>query len=478
MNGMPNEARLDDEAMRQRNYMESVRALARRPRFYTIETYGCQMNVRDSQTLAGMLEAMGLTRVADRADADMVLYNTCCVRDNAERRTLGNVGWLRELKRTKPSLVIAVCGCMMQQPGAAESLMRRYKFIDLCFGTGNLHRLPELLHTALTSRAPVCEVLPIGESIHEGMPVARGCERLAYVNVMYGCDNFCSYCIVPFVRGRERSRHMDQIEREVAELMATGTLEVMLLGQNVNSYRGEAGEDFAELLRRIDATGIPRLRFMTSHPKDLSDSLIAAMAELPSVCPHIHLPVQSGNDEILALMNRKYTRGHYLELIDKLRARVPGIGITTDIIVGFPGETDAQFEDTLSLIKQARFDSAYTFLYSPRRGTRAFEMGDVVPEVVKKQRITALIDAQARVTMEIFRAQIGMRWPVLVEGVSARSEAHLMGKTPRGLAVNFAGAHERIGTITDITITSAGKNTLRGETAPPLAPAATERGAE
>ena len=337
----------------QRDYMDQVRALPRRPQSYHVVTYGCQMNAHDSEKLAGLLREMGMTEAPTREEADLVLFNTCCVRDNAERRALGNVTWLKELKRDKPELLIGVCGCMIQQPGMAEKILKQYKFIDLAFGTANLHRLPQLLYEELTTHRRVVEVDQGEDVIAEGLPVKRLRPDHAYITIMYGCDNFCSYCIVPYVRGRERSRDMDAIVREAEELYRGGVKEIMLLGQNVNSYgKGLPGEPtFAQLLRRLDAIGIPRIRFMTSHPKDLSDELIAAMGECKHVCPQFHLPVQSGSDEILKAMNRHYDRASYLDKVEKLRRAVPGIGLTTDIIVGFPGETEAQFEDTLSLVR-------------------------------------------------------------------------------------------------------------------------------
>ena len=449
----------------QRDYMDQVRALPRRPQSYHVVTYGCQMNAHDSEKLAGLLREMGMAEAPTREEADLVLFNTCCVRDNAERRALGNVTWLKELKRDKPELLIGVCGCMIQQPGMAEKILKQYKFIDLAFGTANLHRLPQLLYEELTTHRRVVEVDQGEDVIAEGLPVKRLRPDHAYITIMYGCDNFCSYCIVPYVRGRERSRDMDAIVREAEELYRGGVKEIMLLGQNVNSYgKGLPGEPtFAQLLRRLDAIGIPRIRFMTSHPKDLSDELIAAMGECKHVCPQFHLPVQSGSDEILKAMNRHYDRASYLDKVEKLRRAVPGIGLTTDIIVGFPGETEAQFEDTLSLVRQVGYDSAFTFIYSPRPGTKAAKMTDQVPADVAQARLERLLKAQEAAQAEAQKRFLGMEEEVLVESLSRRSDKAVSGKGLHGVSVTFPGTEADIGQIVRVRITECANNTLRGE---------------
>ena len=406
-----------------------------------------------------------MTEAPTREEADLVLFNTCCVRDNAERRALGNVTWLKELKRDKPELLIGVCGCMIQQPGMAEKILKQYKFIDLAFGTANLHRLPQLLYEELTTHRRVVEVEQGEDVIAEGLPVKRLRPDHAYITIMYGCDNFCSYCIVPYVRGRERSRDMDAIVREAEELYRGGVKEIMLLGQNVNSYgKGLPGEPtFAQLLRRLDAIGIPRIRFMTSHPKDLSDELIAAMGTCKHVCPQFHLPVQSGSDEILKAMNRHYDRASYLDKVEKLRRAVPGIGLTTDIIVGFPGETEAQFEDTLSLVRQVGYDSAFTFIYSPRPGTKAAKMTDQVPADVAQARLERLLKAQEAAQAEAQKRFLGMEEEVLVESLSRRSDKAVSGKGLHGVSVTFPGTEADIGQIVRVRITECANNTLRGE---------------
>ncbi len=459
---MRQQTAVSPEAMaRQREYMARVREMEDRPRSYHIVSMGCQMNARDSETIAGMLEEMGLTREAVRERADLILYNTCCVRENAENKALGNVIWLKELKRDKPELMICVGGCMTQEPGMAAAMKAKYPFIDLIYGTHNLYRLPEYVYRFLMERAPVVEVLDIDGEVVEGLPERRESVHSAFVNIMYGCDNFCSYCIVPYVRGRERSREPEDVIAEVKRLMDAGTQEITLLGQNVNSYRG-GGAEFANLLRRLDRLGVPRIRFMTSHPKDLSDELIACYGELEHLMPNLHLPVQAGNDEILRQMNRRYTRERYLDLVRRLRAVRPEIGLTSDIIVGFPGETEAQFEDTLSLAREVRFDAAYTFVYSPRRGTRAASMPDPVSAGEKSRWIQRLIALQQEISFETLSAQVGRVERVLVEGASARDAGSVGGRTPRNHMVNFPGGEELVGKFVDVEITSAGKNTLRG----------------
>lgn len=429
-------------------------------RAYHIVTYGCQMNAHDSEQIAGILDRMGMHEAASRDEADLVIYNTCCVRDNAERRALGNVGWLKELKKVKPELMTGVCGCMVQQPGMAEKLIKRYPFLDIAFGTHELYKLPDMMRELLDSRARVVCVSE-DDMVAEGLPVKRVSRIQAYVNIMYGCNNFCSYCIVPYVRGRERSRLPEDILREVEELKCDGVREVMLLGQNVNSYSG-GGLDFAGLLREVDAIGIERIRFMTSHPKDLSDALIDVMANSRHICHQLHLPVQHGSDRVLEAMNRRYTAAHYLGLVDKLRGAMPDIGLTTDLIVGFPGETEDDFKATLDLVERVRYDSAYTFIFSPRQGTVAASMPNQVDEETSRRRIHELIAVQERITGEIYAGQAGRIERVLVEGPAARGEGKLAGRTERGITVNFTGTASE-GELVDVKILGAGHNTLKGE---------------
>ena len=431
-------------------------------RTYKIVTYGCQMNAHDSENLAGMLEEMGFAPAADEGEADLLLFNTCCIRDNAERRLLGNVSALAQRKREKPDLLVGVCGCMMQQEGGAQRLLDLCPFVDLVFGTHNLYRLPELLLRALRGQ-PVRET--DGDErgcIPEGLPVRRTSAIQGALTIMYGCNNFCAYCVVPYVRGRERSRSVADVVREAESMAASGIQEILLLGQNVNSYAG--GATFPELLRALDGV-VPRIRFMTSHPKDLSDALIEEMARSRSVCPQFHLPVQSGNDKVLREMNRVYTRAHYLERVRALRQAIPEVGLTTDVIAGFPGETEAEFADTLSLVEEVQYDSAFTFIYSPRRGTRAAARPDQIPEAVQHERLDRLIRVQERATASRLAQQVGSVQEVLVEGASRRREGFLAGRTGRGMTVNFPGDAALVGRIVPVRILGTGVNTLRGERA-------------
>ena len=453
-----------EETERQKKFSDDVRNHPRRPDTYFVVTYGCQMNAHDSEKIAGMLEEMGIRPAAKREEADFVIFNTCCVRDNAERRALGNVTWLKEVRKTHPDLMIAVCGCMIQEPGMAEKILRQYRFIDLAFGTSNLHKLPELLLTALNSSSnTVC--VENRDVIAEGLPVRRLRSDFAYITVMYGCDNFCSYCIVPYVRGRERSRLPETILCEAEQLYDNGVKEIMLLGQNVNSYgKGlEKGLSFAGLLRELDGIGIPRIRFMTSHPKDLSDELIDVMAGSRHILPQFHLPVQSGNNEILMKMNRHYTREKYLERVSRLREAIPGIGLSTDIIVGFPGETEEQFEDTLSLVREVGYDSAFTFVYSPRVGTKAAEMEEMIPDDVSGARIKRLIDLQEDMQKQTLKRFVGMDEEILAEGISKRCENEVSGRGRYGVSVTLPGNTGDIGQIVKCRITGLKNNTLKAE---------------
>ncbi len=453
-----------EEMERQAEFAAMVKCLPHRPESYHVVTYGCQMNAHDSEKIAGMLEEMGMVPSAKREDADFVIFNTCCVRENAERRALGNVTWLREVRKQKPEMVIAVCGCMIQEPGMAEVIMKQYRFVNLAFGTANLHKLPEMLYETLNSGRQTVNVED-RDVIAEDLPIRRLRNDAAYLTIMYGCDNFCSYCIVPYVRGRERSRDPESILREAEGLAATGVKEIMLLGQNVNSYgKGLPGNPtFAQLLKKLDGTGIPRIRFMTSHPKDLSDELIEVMAGGEHILPQFHLPVQSGNDEILKKMNRHYSRTQYLDRVRKLREAIPGIGLSTDIIVSFPGETEAQFEDTMSLVNEVRYDSAFTFIYSPRTGTKAADMEGMIPDEVSAERIKRLIDLQEGLQKETLKRFIGQEEEILVEGISRRSDRAVSGKGRHAVSVTVDGSEKDIGQILKCRITGLKNNTLTGE---------------
>lgn len=450
----------EDEIDKQKEYMARIAGSFGGK--YKINTYGCQMNEHDSEVLSGMLEKMGYTETSDDEEADVILYNTCCVRDNAERRVSGNIGILAGLKKRKPGVIVGVCGCMMQETGAAEELLKLRPYVNLIFGTHNLHKFPELLYMALQGKkVKVIEQNDRG-CIPEGLPIARKNPITGYLTIMYGCNNFCSYCIVPYVRGRERSRSISSIIKEAEEMAKSGISEIMLLGQNVNSFGLGSEESFPKLLHELDGI-VPRLRFMTSHPKDLSDALINEMAVSKTICPQFHLPVQSGSDRILKEMNRRYDREHYLNRVSMLRQAIPDVGLTTDIIAGFPGETEKDFEETLSLVKEVRYDSAFTFIYSPRVGTKAAAMENQIPEDVKHERLTRLIDLQDEITKDQLSSQIGSVQDVLIEGQSRRQSGYVYGRTGRGMTVNLPGNQNEIGRILPVSITSAGSNTLRGE---------------
>ena len=452
-----------EEMTRQKCFAEAVRELPHRPESYFIVTYGCQMNAHDSEKIAGMLEDMGMTPAMKREEADFVIFNTCCVRDNAERRALGNITWLKEVRKSRPHMMIAVCGCMIQEPGMAEKILKQYRFINLAFGTANLHRFPELMLQALENdRSTV--VVDDRDVIHEGLPIRRLRKDAAYVTIMYGCDNFCSYCIVPYVRGRERSRDPIAVLKEVESLADNGIQEIMLLGQNVNSYgKGLSSNiSFAWLLREVEKTGIPRIRFMTSHPKDLSDELIDTMAESSHILPQFHLPVQSGSNRILEKMNRHYTRERYLDRVQRLREAVPDIGLSTDIIVGFPGETEDDFQDTLNLVREVGYDSAFTFIYSPRVGTRAAEMPEQIPAEVSSRRIEELISLQEEKQKTVLKRFVGKEEEILVEGLSKRSNQAISGKGRHAVSITVDGCADDIGKIIRCRVTGIKNNTLMG----------------
>ena len=454
------------------NELESARLAAerinnnmdgRKPTYY-IETYGCQMNEHDSEKIAGILERCGYVPAADKAAANIIFFNTCCVRDHAEKKVFGNIGALKKVKDENPSLIIGVCGCMMQQKEVADKLFKRFPYLDMVFGTNELHMLPNLLEKVLNGER-IELVRQMDGEIAEGLPVKRIDSVSQFVTIMYGCNNFCSYCIVPYVRGRERSRSVESIVNEVKDLAANGVKEITLLGQNVNSYYSEDDNaDFPALLRAVcKVDGIERVRFMTSHPKDLSDGLIAAMAEEEKVCPHIHLPVQSGSDRILKLMNRHYDRERYFSVVDKLKAAVPGVELTTDIIVGFPGETEEDFEATLDMVKKIGYSAAYTFKYSPRTGTKAATMDEQISEDVKKERLKRLNDTVAKGLKAGSEKYIGQEGEVLVEGYDHRGEPMAYGKLPCFKMVYFKGDESMIGSLRRVKITGITKNSLVGE---------------
>ena len=433
-----------------------------RGKTYYIETYGCQMNVRDSETIAGLLQEMGYSAARSREEANVILFNTCCVRDHAEKRLLANIGTLKERKDAVEELIIGICGCMMQQPDVAKKVMRRFPFVNFVFGTNVLWRLPELMLSALNGERLILTEEE-GFAVCEGLPARRSNPFSAFVNITFGCDNFCSYCIVPYVRGRERSRELSEVVHEVRGLAEQGITEVTLLGQNVNSYGKGMDVDFADLLKAVNGVdGIRRIRYMSSHPKDLTPRLMAAIAENDKVCHHMHLPVQSGSTAILERMNRRYTREGYLQLVEDLRKTVPDIELTTDVIVGFPGETDRDFKDTLSLMDQVGFAAAFTFKYSPRKGTRAAKETPQVLEEVKKERLKRLNDLQAQKTAENNLKYLGHRGEVLVEGFDRRGETILFGKLDTFKMVYFPGDERLLGTYQTVNVTECARNSLLG----------------
>ncbi len=435
-------------------------------RLYYIETWGCQMNEEDSEKLAGMLENMGYVKSDIRNEADIIIFNTCCVRENAELKVYGNLGELKALKRKNPDLIIAVSGCMMQQKGIPEVIKKKYPHVDLIFGTHNIHRLPELIHNSMQSKSTLIEVWDTEGDIIEGLPIEREGDIKAFVTIMYGCNNFCTYCIVPYTRGRERSREPESIINEIKELSNKGYKEITLLGQNVNSYGKDLENiSFAELLRRVnEVEGIERIRFMTSHPKDLTDDVILAIRECRKVCEGIHLPVQSGSTQILKKMNRKYTREDYLSLVERIKSQVQGAALTTDIIVGFPGETEEDFEETLDLVSKVEYDSAFTFIYSVRKGTPAERYETQVPEDVKHERFNRLIELLNRISEKINREYKDKTVEILVEGYSKNDESRLTGRTRTGKLVNFTGGDISLkGSLVNVKITEPQTWTLLGE---------------
>lgn len=435
---------------------------------YNIITFGCQMNEHDSETIAGMLQEKGCVETMSRDDSDITIINTCSVRENADKRFFGTLGQLKKLKEKNPEYVACVCGCMMQQQHIIDTIKSKYPWVDIIFGTHNIHRFPELLEKVYSEKKKIAETFEDSDQIVEGLPAKRLYKHKSFVNIMYGCNNFCTYCIVPYTRGREKSRKPEDIVREITGLVADGVKEVTLLGQNVNSYRG-AGEsgsecDFADLIYMInDIEGLERIRFMTSHPKDLSDKLIQAFVDCDKLCNYIHLPVQAGSDRVLRRMNRKYTREKYLEVVERLRKAVPDIAISTDIIVGFPGETEEDFEETLSLVRSVKYDSAFTFLYSVRQGTPAAEYEEQIPEEVKHQRFDRLVDAVNADSAEKNAAYKGRIERVLVEGVSKKNENTLTGRTEGFKLVDFEGGRELIGQMVNVEITEGKTFSLTGK---------------
>ena len=449
------EANLQYEYMdKAKEYVAKKSAELGRPLTFCVVTFGCQMNARDSEKLVGILEKIGYQETEDE-HADFVIYNTCTVRENANNKVYGRLGYLSNYKKKNPDMMIALCGCMMQEPTVVETIRKKYKFVNLVFGTHNIYKFAELLCNAFESDSTIIDIWKDTDKIVEDLPVKRKFSFKSGVNIMFGCNNFCSYCIVPYVRGRERSREPKDIIREIESLVADGVCEVMLLGQNVNSY-GKNLENpisFAKLLREVNKIeGLKRIRFMTSHPKDLSDELIEAIRDCDKVCNHMHLPLQSGSSRILKIMNRHYDKEQYLEEVRKLRQAVPDIAITTDIIVGFPGETEEDFLETMDVVKQVEYDSAFTFIYSKRTGTPAAAMENQVDEDVIKDRFDRLLKVVQDISSKKSKELEGKVMNVLAEEVNEHDSSLITGRLENNSVVHFPGTPDMIGNLYNVRL--------------------------
>ncbi|KAA1040352.1 tRNA (N6-isopentenyl adenosine(37)-C2)-methylthiotransferase MiaB [Macrococcus equipercicus] len=444
---------------------EKYKGLGRGRKFF-IRTYGCQMNEHDTEVMAGILEALEYTATNDVNEADVVLLNTCAIRENAENKVFGEIGHLKHLKLEKPDVLIGVCGCMSQEESVVNKIMKSYQNVDMIFGTHNIHRLPAILEEAYMSKAMVVEVWSKEGDVIENLPKVRTGKIKAWVNIMYGCDKFCTYCIVPFTRGKERSRLPQEIISEVRDLARQGYQEITLLGQNVNAYGKDIeGLDYGlgDLMADIQKIDIPRVRFMTSHPWDFDDRLIEVIARGGNIMPHIHLPVQSGNNEVLKIMGRKYTRESYLQLVEDIRRALPDVALTTDIIVGYPNETEEQFLDTIDLYERVGFEHAYTYLYSPREGTPAANMQDNVPMREKKDRLQRLNKVVEHHTEHKLASYLGQEVLVLCEGPSKKNDAILAGYTDKSKLINFAGPLDAVGKIVRVRVTETKRYSMNGE---------------
>ena len=447
-----------DKIEEQEKYIESIHMMNEglfnrtgNRKSYFCTTFGCQMNEHDSEMLINMLEAMGYVQALSEDQADLVIYNTCAVRENAELKVYGNLGHLKSIKRKRPDMKIVVCGCMMQQEHVVEEIKNMYRHVDLIFGTHNLYKFPELLESTFNRDKLIVDVWDVDGEVVEGLKSNRKFDIKAFVNIMYGCNNFCTYCIVPYTRGRERSRKPSDIIAEIESLVKNGTKEVTLLGQNVNSYGKTLEED-------------QRIRFMTSHPKDISDDVICAMRDCDKVCEFLHLPFQAGSSSLLKKMNRHYTKEDYLDIIEKAKREIPDLAFSTDIMIGFPGETDQDVEDTIDICEQVRYDSAFTFIYSKRRGTPAAKMLDQIPEDVKHERFERVLEVVNRISGEKNAEYMGKTLEVLVEGTSKKNEAVLTGKSRHNKTVNFTGGDKSmIGKLVQVKITDPKSFSLNGE---------------
>lgn len=464
-----------EEIKRQKDFINKIKVInenfqnnnSRIPLACT-QTYGCQQNENDTERIRGILKEAGFGFCNDEKDADVVIYNTCAVRENAEQKVFGRVGILKHIKESKPDMIIALCGCMVQQEHITKKIKEMHNHIDLIFGTHSLYKLPQLLYEVITKnyKKGIVDITNCDGKIAEDIPILRDYSQKAWVSVMYGCNNFCSYCIVPYVRGRERSRTSEAIIKEIKDLVANGCTEISLLGQNVNSYGKDLDEDidFAGLLRKVnDIPGVERIRFMTSHPKDLSDRLIDAMAECDKVCKQLHLPVQAGNNRVLSEMNRKYTKEDYLEKIRKVKEKIPNISLSTDIIVGFPTETNEDFQDTIDVLKQVEYDNIFSFIYSKREGTPAAKLDFVLSEEEIHNNFNRLLEVQNEISKRKNDEYVGRIEKVLVDGVSKTDESTLSGRCDSSKIINFKGSSDLIGKYVNVRVTQAHTWSLNGE---------------
>ncbi|MEG1504730.1 MAG: tRNA (N6-isopentenyl adenosine(37)-C2)-methylthiotransferase MiaB [Lachnospiraceae bacterium] len=451
-----------EEIEKQFSYMEQAKKYVEEqaeklghPLTFWVTTFGCQMNARDSEKLTGILERIGYQEAKAEESADFVIFNTCTVRENANQRVYGRLGQLNRVKKANPHMMIGLCGCMMQEPEVVEKLKKSYRFVDLIFGTHNIYKFAELIVNRFESGKMVIDIWKDTDQIVENLPSERKFPFKSGVNIMFGCNNFCSYCIVPYVRGRERSREPKAILREIESLVADGVVEVMLLGQNVNSYGKNLEEPmtFAELLKEIEKIdGLKRIRFMTSHPKDLSDDLITVMGQSEKICKHLHLPIQSGSTRILDKMNRRYTKEQYLALAEKLKKAVPDISLTTDIIVGFPGETEEDFQETMDVVRKVRYDSAFTFIYSKRTGTPAATMEHQISKEDIKDRFDRLLKEVQKISAEVCSVHEGTIQPALIEAVNDHDASLVTGRLSNNLLVHIKGDASLIGTVVNVKL--------------------------
>lgn len=447
-------------------FVQELNHAKKEPLKYFVRSYGCQQNFADSERIAGLLELMGCAEAANVTESDIIIFNTCGVRHTANERVFGNIGALKLLKRRNKALIIGVCGCMVEQQGVADGIFKRFSFVDMVFGTNLIHMLPEFIFRVITKKEKILQT-KLSDEIFEGLPVKKSTGPICQVSIMYGCDNFCSYCVVPYVRGHERSRESKNIIAEVKEAIAQNKKEILLLGQNVNSYGKGLAEDinFAKLLQKVaELDGDFRIRFLTSHPKDMSDELLNVIAKNKKICRHIHLPLQSGSNEILKNMNRKYTREKYLELIDKIKAELPDCSLSSDIIVGFPGETRQDFEQTLELIKQVEFAFLFMFLFSKRLGTAAEKLPDVVPSSFKKAWFTELVKLQEAISAEKHKEQMGKEKQVLPDHFKIENgKVILAGKCDQNFLVEFEGTKSMVNNFVNVKITKAQRRSLWGQ---------------